>query len=214
MTETRGPGVPSPQAVALDQLSQEDFENLVSTSLGREVDPEVWDALTEPLVIHRTKNYLTGLRADVQNQVAAANAQLEEIRAECMSRGGEGRREFSEAKAAQADWRQRTAHFRRLVERRVAFVKARLAAQNPKGPASAPGTGKVARKHNRAALETLARAVLAHRDRVLSGEGDEGDDEALWALLTSVTAITGSGEELPLTRWLRYLDDLREDEDG
>lgn len=214
MTEMRGPGVPSVPAAALDAMSQEDFEALVSTSLGRDAAPGVWDALTAPLVIHRTKNYLTGLRADVQNQVAAANAQLEEIRADCMKRGGEGKQEFFGARSAQADWRHRTAHFRRLVERRVAFVKAQLAAQNPKGPASAPGTGKVARKHNRAALETLARAVLAHRSRVESGDGDEGDDETLWAHLTSVTAITGSGEELPLNRWLGYLDDLREDDDA
>jgi len=212
MTEMRGPGAANAPA-ALAAMAQEDFEALVAASLGRDADPQVWEALTDPAVIHRTKNYLAAVRVDVQNQLTQANADLEEIRADCLRRGEEGRQEFFAARSAQAEWRQRTAFFRRLVERRLAMVKGQLHAQAPKHIPSAPGAGKKARKHNRAALETLARAILAHRHRVESGEGDEDDDEVLWAHLTSVTAITGSGEELPLTRWLRYLDDLREDDD-
>lgn len=209
MTETHK----VPPAEALKALDQEDFEALILASMGRDAGgPAVWDALTDPLVIHRTKNFLIALRADVQNQLAAANSEIDEIRADCMERGEDGKQEFFRAKAQQAEWRQRTAGFKRLVERRVALVKSRLAAQNPPQPRSAPGAGKPARKHNRAALEAVARAILEHRLRVISGEGGEDDDETLWAHLTSVTAINGLGDELPLTDWLEYLEDQREDD--
>jgi len=49
---------------------------------------------------------------------------------------------------------------------------------------------------------------------VLSGSGGEGDDEALWEHLTTVTAITAGREEMPLTEWLEHLDDLRENDDA
>jgi hypothetical protein len=93
----------------------------------------------------------------------------------------------------------------------MAFAKARIP-HDPQ-PASPFGAGfsKNARKHNRASLEKLAAAVAEHRRKVTGGDGDEGDDDALWAHLESVTAITRTGEELPLAEWLEYLDDARED---
>jgi hypothetical protein len=194
-------------------LSPDEFGELIRANLGKEADPALWDALTHPAVINRTKTCLTSIITDLVNQQQQANAELEEFQGECFARGEEGKAEFFAFKAEQAEWRRRIAGYRRMVEKRLAFVKARIAqSARPQSPFGA-GFTKNARKHNRAALEKLASAVAEHRRRVTSGDGDESDDEALWACLGSVTAIISTGEELPLNEWLEYLEDAREDGD-
>jgi hypothetical protein len=210
MTETRGQDAGNVPAAALKALDPEDFSSLVLASLGPETDPAVWDALTDPLVITRTKQCLGSIHADLQTQLARANTELDEIRADCLGRGDTGKQEYFDARAAQSDWRHRTAGFRRLVERRMAFVKSRAASMIVVQPKNPPGYSQRARKHTRASLELLARAIAEHQRRVTSGDGDEDDDETLWRTLTEVTAIVASGQEMPLTEWLEYLDDTRE----
>lgn len=67
-----------------------------------------------------------------------------------------------------------------------------------------------ARRRNQEALERLARTVTAHRDKILSGDGGEDDDETLWGCLDQITAATASGGEMPLGKWLDWLDEVRE----
>ena len=152
-------------------------------------------------MIARTRQCLGSLHADVQNQIAIANTELDEAA---------DRDEYRRLKAGQADWRRRTIGFRRMIEKRIGLVRSRIPAPAPQSPFGA-GFTKTARKHNRAALEHLARAVAEHRRRVLSGDGSEDDDETLWQCLTTVTAISRDGEALPLAEWLQYLDELQED---
>jgi len=196
--------------INLSSLSPDEFMDLIRSNLGREADPALWEALTSPQVISQTKNCLGAVVADLSLQLQQDNAETNEFHNECMARGAAGKAEFFAFKAERAEWRRRQAGYRRLVESRLAFVKARI--QRPAQPASPdPGFSKTARKHNRAALEKLAVAVVEHRRRVTSGDGGPDDDEALWAHLESVTAITAAGEELPLGEWMEYLEERRED---
>ena len=198
----------------LAAMDHDAFNELIRNSIGTKTDPAIWDVLTHRLVIARTKGCLSALHQDVLNQLSTANSELEDMRADCFRRGDEGKQQFYDAKSAQAEWRQRTAGFRRLLERRMALVRSRshaLAAAKPPNP---PGFAKSARIHNRDALEKLARAVVEHRRAVTSGDGDEGDDETLWDCLTSITAMAGQRGAMPLAEWLEFLDDMREDEEG
>lgn len=204
MTEARSPGAPNAPAAALNSLDPETFNQFVIDSLPIGTDAAKWEALTDPRVIARTKASLTGLLSDVIGQLAEANARRQ---------AAHGRRGFIELEADEADWRRRAIGFRRMVERRLNFVKGRLAVIHAEQPKSAPGAGKQGRRQVRRALETLARAVVEHRQRVMSGEGDEGDDERLWDHLTTVTTVNRLGEELTLAEWLEYLDDVRDEED-
>jgi hypothetical protein len=197
---------------ALVAMSADDFRELVEDSVGREADPALWDTLTDPAVISRTRRCLGGIHQDLLAQLALRNTDLDEYHAECLARGEQGRRDWFARKGEEAEWRGRLAGYRRMVERRIAFVNSRIE-RKPQTPFGAGGT-KNARKHNRAALETLTRAVMEHKRAVTSGDGDESDDERLWACLARVTAIAADGEEMPLAEWLEYLDDLRESEGG
>jgi hypothetical protein len=191
-----------------------DFEAVVRDSLGPGAPAVVWDALTSPEVINRTRAVLAGLRADVQNQTALANADLRQVKADGLRRGEEGKQELFDARAEQAEWRKRALGFQRLVEKRLALVKSRMPRSPQRGHMpDGPGGTKPARKHNRQALEDLARAVALHQGRVISGEGGEDDDDTLWACLRTITAVNAGGEILPLIDWLDYLDEVREDDE-
>jgi hypothetical protein len=199
--------------IDLSSLTPDEFADLIRSNLGREADPALWDDLTVPAVISQTRTCLGAIVTDLVLQLQQDNAVTNEFHNECMARGAEGKAEFFAFKAERAEWRRRQAGYRRLVESRLAFVKARI--QRPAHTVSPHGAGftKTARKHNRAALEKLAAAVVEHRHRVTSGEGGVDDDEALWAHLGSVTAINAAGEELPLGEWMEYLEERREDGD-
>ncbi len=206
--------IPKPDpAAALAALPSDEFGELIRANLGREADPALWDALTHPSLRSRTKDCLSGIITDLLNQQQIAKAELEETEADCLTRGPEGRAEYLAAKAGQADWRRRLIGYRRMVEARLSFVKDRTSrAAQPQSPYGR-GLSNAARKHNRDALEKLARAVAEHRHRVMSGDGDESDDERLWACLEDITAMNRLGDETPLGEWLEHLDDLREDDE-
>lgn len=178
---------------AVAALDADDFDALVRASVGKDTDPAVWDALTDPAVIARTKIVLGNLHTDVQNQLS--------LSALDRANGGGSR-------AEQAEWRRRAAGFLRLVDQRLALVKSRTL----RPPQQASGS-RPARQRYAEALEKLARAVAAHQDRVLSGEGDESDDDTLWDCLDQITVAGGSAGEQSLADWLAYLDKVRA-EDG
>lgn len=184
----------------LSLLGPNEFQELIRDNLGREADPALWEALTTPEVIHRTKDYLGSLIADLVTQAQGATAALLKHQAECFPRGEEGKADYIAAKAKDAEWRGRLYGYRRLAETRLAYVKARVPRPAQRQSPYGAGFSQRARKHNRAALEKLASAVAEHRRRVTSGE--------------EITAITSAGEELPLTEWLEYLEDQRDDADA
>jgi hypothetical protein len=189
-------------------MNPDDFTEVVKDAIPKSALPGVWDALTDPEVIDRTRECLTAIRVDVQAQLAVANTTAESARARAIENGDEagGREALHRARNDRADWRRRAMRYLRLVDQRAALVKSRA----PRCTQSPPGT-KSARAHNSGSLEKLARAVALHRSRVLSGEGSEDDDENLWECLTAVTAIAG-GEELPLEKWLELIDEREDDE--
>jgi hypothetical protein len=190
---------PAQAAEALAALPAEDFDAIVAASLGRDALTAVWDALTDPAVISRTRAALAALNSDAEHQLALANASLD-------ISGGGGKQAYFDAKAERAEWRRKALGFRRLVQQRLAFVNSRIT----RPPNQPPGSG-TARRRYAGALEALARAVAAHRDKVLSGEGGEDDDDALWDCLDRITVSDGNGGDKPLAEWLAFLDEVRED---
>lgn len=178
---------------ALAALAADDFDAIVCASIGKEAHPAVWDALTDPAVISRTRTALAALNSDAEHQLALANASLD-------ISGGGGKQAYFDAKAERAEWRRKALGFRRLVQQRLAFVNSRI----PR-PANQPPGSKDARRRYAEALEALARAVAAHRDKVLSG-----DDDTLWDCLDQIAVPDGKGGERPLAEWLVFRDEVRE----
>jgi hypothetical protein len=203
----------SDRIAGLAAMNPEPFATLVRDSVGPDADPGLWDALLSPSLISRTRAALSGVDGDLLAQMAQKNSDLDEIRARCLALGRAGYQEFAEARAEQAEWRGRVQGYRRLVLRRMAQAKtaAQAAHADRAQPAMAPGFTKSARRHNNRALEELARAVITHKLAVAGGDGDEGDDDALWEALTSVTVVTATWGEVTLADWIDRLDDLREE---
>jgi len=176
-------------------LGPEDFEKAVTAALPYYTNPDVWDALTHPSVISRTRTCLGSLSASVQAQLSEKNAELEQVRAEGRASGSEGKRAYFAAVDAQAEWRRRTAVFQRRVHNRLALVKSRTV----KGPAQPQspdsGAGKRARAHNRDALARLARAIAGHRREVRAGDRDVAD-KVLWAPVSRDGHRRGGGRGL------------------
>jgi hypothetical protein len=193
-------------AAALAALDADDFHAVVQASISHSTDPAVWDALTDPKIIDRTRTVLAGIHVDVQNQLSLANADLSQAKDAGYALGPEGKAAYFAARAEQGDWRRKATSFRRIVEQRIALVKART----PRPENRPVGSGAAKRRYAEA-LEALARAVAAHRDTVLSGTGGENDDDDLWDCLDKITVSDGKGGEQALAEWLAFLDDVRED---
>lgn len=195
---TEGRRLTETPAAALAALDADDFSAIVQASIGKEADPAVWDALTDPAVISRTRTALAAMHTDAESQLALANAALDVS-------GGGGKQAYFDAKAERAEWRRKALGFRRLVQLRLAFVNSRI----PRPANLPPGSGAAKRRYA-GALEALARAVAAHRDRVLSGDGSEDDDNTLWDCLDQITVSDGKGGDKALGDWLAFLDEVRE----
>ncbi len=190
-----------PPAEALRSLAPDEFEQLLLSVLGPEVNPAIWDTLTEASVIARTKECLTGIIADLNNQFNQAKTDLEIYHDKCHQMPGpEGKKAWFDALRVDNEWRNRTIGFRRLVDRRLSLVKSRAAMTTT--------TSREQVQHSQfEALEKVARAISAHQDEVLSDV--EGADEGLWSVLKTVTVLTSAGAELPLESWLLDLDARR-----
>lgn len=202
-TATSSPGLAVP-ASALAAMDADDFDALIRASIGIRDNPAVWDALTDPAVITRTRTVLAALHTDVQNQLNLANVSLQQAKDDGYAMGEEGKQSYFAARTEQNEWRRKAIGFRRLVEQRLAFVKSRAVR-----PEQRPTGSKNVRRHNWEALEKLARAVASHRDKVLSGQGGEDDDDTLWDSLDKITALTQTAGEMPLADWLEWLEDVR-----
>jgi hypothetical protein len=163
-------------------LPDDQFREIVLAALGRAGGPEVWEALTSPPVAGRTMLVLEAARLDVQGR----------IRRGCTAE--------ADGQAPDPDWHRRAKGFLAMLDQREAEVNARLLA------ATFP-PWQPARTAWRDALEALARAVTAHRDRAGSGNGS--GDATLWGVLDMLTVPDGRGGTQPLTAWLRWLDGVR-----
>src|SRR6202000_3190079 len=106
-------------AAALAAMDADDFDALIRASIGVRDNPAVWDALTDPAVITRTRTVLAALHTDVQNQLNLANVSLQQAKDEGYALGEEGEQSYFSAGAEQNEWRRKAIGFRRLVEQRL-----------------------------------------------------------------------------------------------
>lgn len=184
-------------AAALAALPDDEFHDFVESMIPPQRDESIWETLTDPALIHRTRAVLSGIHRDVEDQLSLHNAKA-------LADGVKGTQAFRASLASRAEWRRKAIGFRRLVQQRLAFVKSRIPREVPQAPGAASMKARYAN-----ALETLARAVTRHRDAVLGNTDDDATDDELWAALDTITLPAGPYGSQPLTEWLDFLDERR-----
>jgi hypothetical protein len=162
---------------ALADMGDEQLSDFISRRLRPDEPVDVWQVLTSPEVVTRTRSALTVLLNDVNLQMAAEASRMDALPRMSAAGYQDERREYSARRA-------RALRFKALVERRLRQVKdAEQQARQERHVSYLAERDQPGREAARA----LAVAIGAHRDAVLaSGVTPEKADVDLWAVLTEV----------------------------
>jgi hypothetical protein len=164
-----------------DQLWQVIYDNLHP---GKDA-PGAWEALLAPEVVDRVRRLLTAHQVDIEHQLAARAARLEEFRHQCWEAGPSGRQAWFERQAEHNRWRNRALGVKRSIVYRLQAAKATASSQGQRMADE--------RRAYRDAARQLAVAIDRHRQAcVREGIDPEPHDQALWDVLRKVPVPHGS----------------------
>lgn len=175
----------------LSALDDEQYEELViAQAHPRSRDPEIWDQLTSPEHIERTRAVLTDAHQRTAGALRRRKAEREAFQQACHARGLEGKKEWFETRPEYEKWRRGAAGFHQMVQSAISDL------------------GKVQRNHNRKAmtqragqdareaLRKLSIAVQRHQaQHAKTGSIAEQQDYELWQMLDRLTVPCGPGQE-------------------
>jgi hypothetical protein len=177
------PQVLTPEVIAgLDdeQLWQVIYDNLHP---GKDA-PGAWEALLAPGAVDRVRRLLTAHQVDIEHQLAARSASLEEFRHQCWEAGPAGRQAWFERQAEHNRWRNRALGVKRSIVFRLQAAKATAASHGERIAEE--------RRAYRDAARRLAVAIDRHRQAcVQEGIDPEPHDRALWDVLRTVRVPHG-----------------------
>lgn len=169
--------------MSLQNLTDDEFENVVNRDVRGELDYETSLQLRTPENAERWYEQLLVLKRSVEAQFTANRAERNEKQQECMAKGPKGKTEWFAYRAQAERWRAGAARFKAGVEQRLA--EARLLVDTKKANRY---VDIVERERNEAIEEIvrLRRLIQTHHDHEC---GDECDDDScagdtmLWAIL-------------------------------
>lgn len=152
-------------------------------------DPAVWDALTSPENIERTRAVLVQMHQRTANALGRKKSEREAFEQECRARGAAGKAAWFESQPAYENTRRKMAGFHQRIQQAISDV------------------GKIQKDHNRAGshlvsnaaretLRQLAVAVQRHQaQHAKAGSIAEQQDYELWQLLDRLTVPCGPNHE-------------------
>ncbi|MFF8910615.1 hypothetical protein [Streptomyces olivaceoviridis] len=175
----------------LSALDDEQYEDLaIAQAHPRSRDPEVWNLLTSPEHIERTRTILANVHARTAAALRRRKTEREEFQQECHARGEAGKKEWFESRPEYEKWRRGAAGFHQMVQSAISEL------------------GKAQRNHNRKALtqrssqearealRKLSIAVQRHQARhAKTGSIAEQQDYELWQMLDRLTVPCGPDQE-------------------
>ncbi|MFE9812318.1 hypothetical protein, partial [Streptomyces sp. NPDC005548] len=182
----------APDLTALDDRQYDDL--VVSQVSPRHRDAAVWEQLTNPDNIDRTRTALTNANQRTAIALRRRKTERDDFQRECFARGEAGKREWFGSRADYEKWRRGAANFHQLVLAAISEL------------------GKIQKTHNRAsnrqygneareALRKLSVAVRRHQAaHAKSGTIAEQEDYELWQLLDRLTVPCGPNQEATTLR--------------
>ncbi|MFR9794266.1 hypothetical protein ACL07V_37530 [Streptomyces sp. MB22_4] len=174
----------------LSSLDDDQYEDLaIAQAHPRSREPEIWNLLTSPEYIDRTRTILNNVHARTAAAMRRRKAERELFHQECHARGAAGKQEWFATRPEYEQWRRGAAGFHQMVQAAISEL------------------GKIQRSHNRAvtnqgghvARDVLRKlAVAVHRHQAMhakSGELAAQEDYELWQMLDQLTVPCGPRQE-------------------
>jgi hypothetical protein len=163
-------------------VNDEDLLTLLKSRLNRREDQ--WEDLLVGEQTTHIRQVLAGVYNDVGQQLSSRRSEHEAFRRECWSDPVNGRQRWFEAEGEYNEWRTRTITFLRLIQGRLAMVRA---AEKRKNINASADVGRGYRDQ----VRRLALAIEAHR--LATGEPSRADLR-LWNVLEEEYVSVGGGE--------------------
>lgn len=170
-------------------LDDEAFRGLVTQHIHPvHGNAQLWDALTTPQLIERTRDLISLMRRQVQQSVSRRESEAGDYQIQCLERGVAGRADWLKHRAELRKWKVKAAGFRQALEQRAIFVKSRRKVNT---------VSRVSDdlNHHYRVVQALALAIRDHQAaNAVTGSGEQHDHE-LWRLLDELTLPVGADRQ-------------------
>jgi flagellar hook-basal body complex protein FliE len=177
-------------ATQINQLDDEAYEKLtLSNTYPPARDTEVWEALTHPNNLERTRQVVETAWQRTGNVLRTRKEERDAFQNECFERGPEGKKEWYASRTEYEAWRRRAVNFHQNIQRALGEVRKAQKSANR-------ATNFNVTHKQRQSLRELTLAVNRHQAaHARAGGIAEQADYELWALLDQLTVPCGHDEE-------------------
>ncbi len=174
----------------LSTLTDDQYSDLLTSQVHPKYrDQDVWDLLTSPEHIERTRAVLTNMHQRTANTLRRKKSEREAFEQECRAGGAAGKAAWFESRPAYEDSRRRTAAFHQKVQQAISDIGKIQKRQNR-------STAHEASNAARETLRQLSVGIQRHQARhAKSGTIADQEDYELWQLLDRLTVPLGPGQE-------------------
>ena len=174
----------------LSTLDDDQYSDLLTSQVHpRFRDPDVWNTLTSPQHIERTRSILVDIHQRTANTLSRKKAERDAFELECRARGAAGKAAWFESRPAYEDTRRKTALFHQKVQQAISEIGKIQRTQNR-------ATSHHASNAARVTLRKLAMAVHRHQaQHAKSGTIAAQEDYELWQLLDRLTVPYGPDQD-------------------
>ena len=196
----------------LSALEDRDYEQLAITHAHpRHRDPIIWELLTSPEHIERTRTGLNNVHQRTAATLRRRKNERDAFEQECRARGEDGKQEWFATRPEYERWRRGTAGFHQMVQSAISELGKLQRRQNHRA-VTQQGTQAA-----RESLRKLSIAVQRHQAaHARSGTIAAQEDYELWQLLDRLTVPCGPNQEPTTLRTMLdfYWTDVEEQTDA
>ena len=174
----------------LSSLDDEQYAELVTGNINpRTRDAAVWEALTSPDYLERTRATLTSVNHRAASAMRRRKTEREAFHQECLRRGEAGKQEWFNTRPEYEEWRRKAAFFHQTVLTAISELTKLTRDRNR-------ASNRRNHDESRETLRKLAAAVNRHQAmHAKSGQIAGQEDYGLWQLLDRLTVPCGPNQE-------------------